>query len=341
MLTTRRQAPGWLVEATAWSIGLVLLAASGAALSFEQRPPGLAVEEQASLPIVEVPGNALSLVPSPSPTKAAAPQQARQAPPIRSAARPQLDVASVLGPPPGPQADLRPARTAAAADRYAFLAGITNYRSPTKDTIGSTNDVRLIRASLLGSGWLPANIRVVTDEQATGAALREGMAWLAAKNLPGTFALFHYSGHVKQKGGTSEALWPVDRDFVDDTEVTSLLSPAQGRMWIDIAGCEAGSFIAGLPNDRVLVSASSKQTEKSYEYPPWRTSVWTGLVFDLGLRQGQADADRDGRTTIGEALRYGTYYAQAITLGQRPHGRQTPQVEGAGDLGWTLADPPA
>ena len=97
----------------------------------------------------------------------------------------------------------------------------------------------------------------------------------------------------------------------------------------------------GLPSSRILFSGSSKATEKSYEYPDWGMSVWTGLVFDLSLRQGQADADKDGRTTIGEALRYSQYYAQAITLGQRPHGRQTPHFAGAADLGWTLADPPA
>ena len=65
------------------------------------------------------------------------------------------------------------------------------------------------------------------------------------------------------------------------------------------------------------------------------------MLFDLGLRQGRADADADGRTTVGESLRYATYYAQALSLGQQPHGRQTPQVVGADDLGWTLADPPA
>jgi hypothetical protein len=73
----------------------------------------------------------------------------------------------------------------------------------------------------------------------------------------------------------------------------------------------------------VLFSGSSKATEKSYEYPPWGMSVWTGLVFDLSLRQGQADADKDGRTTMGEALRYSQYYAQAITLGSaRTAGRR-------------------
>ncbi|MCW2607516.1 MAG: peptidase caspase catalytic subunit p20, partial [Frankiales bacterium] len=246
-----------------------------------------------------------------------------------------------LGPPPGPQADRRPARTAAPADRYAFLVGVQDYRRPTKDTIGSRKDVQFVRQSLLDAGWLPGNIRVVVDGQASGAAVREGMRWLAGKSVPGTFAFFHYSGHVKQFGGGSEALWPVDRDFVRDAEVTRLLSPAQGRVWVDIAGCEAGSFLPGLPSDRVLVTTSSKASEKSYEYPEWGMSVWTGLLFDLAVVQGQADADADGRTTMGEALRYSTYYAQRITLRQEPHGRQTPQTAGDPVRGWTLADPPA
>ena len=257
------------------------------------------------------------------------------------AAQPDLDVASVLGPLPGPRDDPKPARTAAPADRYAFLAGVTDYRPPTLDTIASVADVLLVRDLLLDSGWREENIRIVTDEQATGAAVRDGMRWLAEHGGSGTFSLFHWSGHVKQRGGTREALWTVDRDFVDDTEVTAALSQVRGRLWVDVAACEAGSFVDGLPSDRVLFSASSAQTEKSYEYPPWGLSVWTGLLFDQGLRQGHADADGDGRATVGEALRYAQYQAQAVTLGQEPYGRQTPEWAGAADLGWTLADPPA
>ena len=51
---------------------------------------------------------------------------------------------------------------------------------------------------------------------------------------------------------------------------------------MDIAGCEGGGFLEDLPSDRVLVSASSQQTQKSYEYPQWHASVWTGLVFQIG-----------------------------------------------------------
>jgi hypothetical protein len=245
-----------------------------------------------------------------------------------------------LGPPPGPQYDAPPARTAAPEQRYAFLAGITDYRAPTHDTIGAANDVRFIAALLQRNGWRAENIRVVTDGEATGAAIRSGLAWLAGKSTPGTFTLFHYSGHVKQAGST-EKLWPVDRSFVPDAELARVLSTGTGKLWVDIAGCEAGGFMGDLPSSRVLFSGSSRGTQKSYEYPEWGESIWTGLLFDIGTGQGAADADKDSRVTIGEALRYASYYAHAITRGQRPYGPQTPQVAGDPVRGWTLADPPA
>jgi hypothetical protein len=245
-----------------------------------------------------------------------------------------------LGPPPGPQYDAPPAKTAPPEQRYAFLAGITDYRSPTHDTIGAANDARFIAALLQRNGWLPQNIRVVTDGEATGAAIRSGLAWLAGKSTPGTFTLFHYSGHVKQVGST-EKLWPVDRAFVTDSELGSLLAGGTGKLWVDIAGCEAGGFMGSLPSSRVLFSGSSRSNQKSYEYPQWAESVWTGLLFDIGTGQGGADADKNGKVTAGEAFRYASYYAQAITQTQRPYGPQTPQVAGDEIRGWTLADPPA
>jgi hypothetical protein len=335
---TARSAPAWHVRAVAAAAVAVLLAGLAAAATAAPPGPDAVAAPGPSLPVEELRAApqpvALPVPEPPPPAPAPAPQPTR---PCRHPA-PYQDC---LGPPPGPEPDARPERVAAPEDRYAFLAGVTAYPSPTTDTIGAANDVAMIRQVLLDSGWRPENIRVVVDGQVTGRALREGMAWLAAKGRPGTFSLFHWSGHVKQLGGGTEALWPVDRDWVRDRDVTAALSRVQGRMWVDIAGCEAGSFLPGLPSDRVLVSASSRDVEKSYEQPAWGLSVWTGLVVDQGLRQRLADADGDGRTTVGEALRYGTYYAQVVTWAQRPFGRQTPQVQGDPVRGWTLADPPA
>jgi hypothetical protein len=338
-VTPRRRAPRWLVEATAWGLGLVLVVGVGATQAIQETTETVEV----ATPSFREPSREQYVPPPPPPPPAPAPKaKPKPRPPVRAAAQPDLDVESVLGPPPGPQNDPRPAKVAAPADRYAFLVGVQDYRRPTVDTIGSRKDVEYIRSLLIANGWKPENIKARRRRPGHRAG-DPGRHRLARRHQPPgeTFSLFHYSGHVKQHGGVSDSLWPVDRDFVRDTQVADMLSRIQGRMWVDIAGCEGASFLDGVPSSRVLFSGSSKATEKSYEYPPWGMSVWTGLVFDLSLRQGQADADKDGRTTMGEALRYSQYYAQAITLGQRPHGRQTPQFAGAADLGWTLADPPA
>lgn len=271
---------------------------------------------------------------------AAAPAPAAPAPPTGHCAAP-TPYATCLGPPPGAQADAAPARTAAPADRWALLVGVTRYPAPTHDTIAGADDAVAIRDLLLADGWLPDHVRVLTDGAATGAAVREGLAWLAQHSTPGTFALFHFSGHVKQLGGGTEALWTVDRDWVRDVDLTRSLQPAQGHLWVDVAGCEAGSFFPGLPSDRVLVTGSSRDVEKSYEHPDWHASVWVGLLYQQGMAQRQADADGDGRVTVGEAIRYATYYAQVVTWLQEPYGRQTPQSAGDPVQGWTLADPPA
>jgi hypothetical protein len=316
-----------LPELVAWTASLVLV--SGIIGAWSIRGVDTTQEAQAETPVVQTVREVHTRVPIVTTSPAATvPEQSRPA------------GLPALGPPPGPQYDPPPAQTAPPEQRFAFLAGITDYRAPTHDTIGAANDAKFIAALLERNGWLPQNIRVVTDGEATGSAMRSGLAWLASKSTPGTFTLFHYSGHVKQVGST-EKLWPVDRSFITDSEMAGLLSPGTGKLWVDIAGCEAGGFMGALPSNRVLFSGSSKGNQKSYEYPEWGESVWAGLLFDIGTGQGAADADHDGKVTAGEALRYATYYAQAITRGQRPYGPQMPQVAGDPVRGWTLADPPA
>jgi len=321
-----------LTEATAWAASLVLVGGLVGAFSIDGAKPLAAPVAQAETPVIEQIREVRTRVPVQGKQPVVAKPKNKPAP------APALIPA--LGPPPGPQYDAPPARVAAPEARYAFLVGITDYRSPTKDTIGSANDVRFIAAMLEARGWLPQNIRVLTDGQVTGAAVRSGLMWLTAQSRPGTFTFFHYSGHVKQVGSTVK-LWPADRDFIPEVEMARLLSGGTGKMWVDIAGCEAGGFAVNLPSERVLFTASSTEAQKSYEYPEWGQSVWTGLLFDLGTGQGAADANKNGKVTIGEALRYATYYAQAITLNQRPYGRQTPQTAGDPVRGWTLDAPPA
>ena len=325
--------PRWLTEVTAWAAALVLVAGVVGVIG-GWSIHGARPAAQAEAPVV-TPSPTSRQVHANVPVVTTSPIPARQPTATHASASSPL-----LGPPPGPQYDAPPAQTAPPEQRYAFLAGITHYRAPTHDTIGAANDVRFIAALLERDGWLPQNILVVVDGAATGTAIRGGLAWLASKSTPGTFAFFHYSGHVKQYGDT-ENLWPVDSAFIADDDMGALLARGTGKMWVDIAGCEAGGFLGSLPSSRVLFTGSSRSSEKSYEYPQWGESIWAGLLFDIGTGQGAADADKNGLVTMGEALRYASYYASSITRDQRPYGPQTPQVAGDSVRGWTLADPPA
>jgi hypothetical protein len=327
-----RRAPSWLVEGTAWAAALVLAAGVAVAGSgvIQHRETQLRALEGDTTVLVQEPGAA--------PVRKGSPR----AVPAVKGGRAGISVPTIasLGPPPGPQRDLVPTAFAPPEARWALLVGITDYRKPTHDTLAGAQDVAFIRAYLLSAGWRSDHIKVLTNKGANGAAMRAGLQWLAAKSTPGTFSLFHYSGHVKQEGG-HEKLWPYDRKFISDTQLASVMKTTRGKLWVDIAGCEAAGFMEDLPSDRILVSTSSKRTQKSYEHPEWGESIWVGLLWDAGMNQRQADANGNGIVTVGEGLRFASYWAQVVTFYQRPHGRQSPRYAGMPVRGWTLADPPA
>jgi len=262
----------------------------------------------------------------------AAPAQTAPAP-VAAPARREL--------PREPTIRRRPAAppTIAARDRWALVIGVGEYAGRVHDTIGGAGDAAAVRATLIKAGWRDDHIKVLTDRRATRAAMAAGLAWLVARSADHTFTLFHYSGHVKQAGGR-EYLWPTDSALMSDRTVAAQLRRVRGRAWFDFAGCEAGGFDERLSTKLRLVTGSSKVTEKSYEYPDWRQSVWTGLLFGRGMDRRRADKDDDGRVTVGEAISFARREAARITAGQRPYGAQRPYVKGGGSLSWTLDAPP-
>ena len=248
-------------------------------------------------------------------------------------------------PKPRPKSSSRPQqqqqqprpKTAAPADRWALIVGVTNYRGKVKDTRAGASDARLVRDVLLRHGWRSDRIRILTDDRATGRAVADGIAWLQRNSSDRTFSFFHYSGHVKQKNG-HEYLWPVDNGFIADTEVARVLRAIRGTAWTSISGCEAGGFDENLSSPRHLFTASSHVTEKSYEDNKTGFSVWSGMLFDEGLRDKRADRDGDRRVSVNEAFQYAAPRARTYTKKQRPHGPQTPQWAG-GNGSLNLAAP--
>ena len=139
-------------------------------------------------------------------------------------------------------------------------------------------------------------------------------------------SVVHYSGHVKQVGST-EYLWPHDNAFISDTDLAGKLRQLKGQAWVDISGCEAAGFDEGISAPNRLFTASSRSTEKSYEIPDMRQSVFTLLMVEQGLIAGAADANGDRRVSIQEAFAYAAQRAPQLTAGQA-QGPQHPVMAG-------------
>ena len=105
---------------------------------------------------------------------------------------------------------------------FALLVGIDRYADTTlREQRGCVNDVRQLQSFLMSTANVPAeNVHVLTDEQATRAAIRTAWDRLEKAAAPGDQVWFHFSGHGSQ-------LPSEDPDEVDGLDET--LVPHDGR----------------------------------------------------------------------------------------------------------------
>jgi hypothetical protein len=88
-----------------------------------------------------------------------------------------------------------------AATRRALLVGINDYPDLANRLEGCVNDVYLMSAVLQESGFQPDDIRIVLDDRATAAAIRQRLEWLLEEVRGGDQRFFFYSGHGAQLPG--------------------------------------------------------------------------------------------------------------------------------------------
>ena len=108
--------------------------------------------------------------------------------------------------------------------RRAFLVGINDYPNPDDRLEGCVNDVFKMSAALQQVGFDAEDIRILLNERATGAAIRERFNWLLEDPQPGDQRVFFYSGHGAQVPDynsdevidhTDETFVPFDFDWND------------------------------------------------------------------------------------------------------------------------------
>ena len=121
-------------------------------------------------------------------------------------------------------------RTARKPSRKALLVGVNEYADPSGNLAGCVNDSYLVSALLQESGFAAEDIRLVLNERATAAGLRERLEWLLDDAREGDTRVFYFCGHGAQvpvygAGGTVESVheslvphdfdWSPERMFSD------------------------------------------------------------------------------------------------------------------------------
>jgi len=229
--------------------------------------------------------------------------------------------------------------TARPFDRWALVIGVSRFQYGDKEVggrqisnlRGPENDARSIADFLLtpeGGEFLPGHIKVVRNEEATRAAVIEGLEWLRGVAKPDDYFVIFFASHgdVEESEGREIPYFIVHdtdpRDFANTAvkmdvffETIKNMRARRGLALVDtchsagiVSGVRGGSNRASTLLDRELsklgsgigVLVSCKPNQKSFE--DVENGVFTWAVIE-GLRS-YADRDNDGIVRLFELADY-------------------------------------
>jgi hypothetical protein len=216
---------------------------------------------------------------------------------------------------------------------YVLAVGVSRYKS-------GTNDLALAHADALalgdvlkrqeGRAFHEVVTRVLTDEHATSAAIRDGLAWLRQCE-PQDMAVILFSGHGARDREGRLYYVPHDDDagFLPWNDVASGLREVRAGSVLFLSDCcHAGAFGKQASQDelahallreaRVMVFAASRGLEVSLEMRELEHGAFTYAILE-GL-EGKADLIKDGRITVAELQTYVANRVKQLTGDmQHPH----------------------
>jgi len=229
--------------------------------------------------------------------------------------------------------------TARPFDRWALVIGVSRFQYGDKEVggrqisnlRGPENDARSIADFLLtpeGGEFPPGHIKIVRNEEATRAAVIEGLEWLRGVAKPDDYFVIFFASHgdVEESEGREVPYFIVHdtdpRDFAKTAvkmdvffETIKNMRARSGLALVDtchsagiVSGVRGGSNRASALLDRELsklgggigVLVSCKQNQKSFE--DVENGVFTWAVIE-GLRSF-ADRDNDGFVRLFELADY-------------------------------------
>jgi len=244
--------------------------------------------------------------------------------------------------------------------QWAVIIGVSKYQDRRIAPLAYADDDARAMYDFLRSprgGAVPeSQIRLLLDEQATTAALRDAFFVFLQQAQPEDMVLIYVAGHGGPDAQRPSNLYLMTYDTDVDVMATSafpmwdvktalhrhiaaervivLADACHSAGTQDNANVIADSFSELLGAPRRLALSAAATNELSHEGPQWGGGHGVFTFHLLEALQGAADSDRDGIVTFAEVSAHVSGLVARDT-----RGRQTPTRSGVGDL--VLAAPPS
>ncbi len=214
-------------------------------------------------------------------------------------------------------------------DAIAVVIGIADYRSLPKAEYANDDARAFYDYAIRALGIKPENIKLLVDGDAEEAEiLKTFRTWVPSRVKSTTDVYVYYSGHgLSTQDGQGLYLLPprADREVIDDTAIPlskinvalQLAKPRSVTIFMDacysgqarngetlVAGARPISLRTGnrLFPDGFTVISASQADQISSSSPDLKHGIFSYYLM-RGM-EGEADANKDGRITLGEMQAY-------------------------------------
>jgi hypothetical protein len=236
-------------------------------------------------------------------------------------------------------------------DAVAIIIGIADYKNLPRADFANDDARVFYDYAVRALGVKPENIRLLVDGDADQAEIyRAFKTWLPSRVRASTDVYVYYSGHgLPTADGQGLYVLPqrADRDFMDKTaitqaEINAAIQAAKPKsVTIFLDACYSGQARTGetllasarpvalkverqLFPDSFTVISASQADQISSSSPDLKHGIFSYYLM-RGM-EGDADANRDGRITVGEMHQYLT--EQVARQAGMMNRQQVPQLTG-------------
>jgi hypothetical protein len=196
--------------------------------------------------------------------------------------------------------------------RVILLAvGVSDYER-TSDLANTDDDATELYATLRNAGVLHPSSVVLTNRQATRAAVTAAFRRIAAASGPNDLFVFLFSGHgdqvdvpvsAEELDGRAETIELFDAPM-RDSEFAPLFQSVRARMsFLALDSCYAGGFRNLVNRPNVIGMFSSEEDLTSLVAGRYQAGGYLSYFMRLGIG-GEADDDGDRIVTAGELSAY-------------------------------------